>query len=158
MILHIDSDASYLSELRARSRTGGYYYLSSLPTDPEKSPNLPSPANGPIHTECRILKQVVASADREEVGGLFHNGQTSVLLRITLQELGISQPLNTIKIDNSAAEGIVTLQLDKKVQYNGHAILFDEEQGKTKIIFRLLETGNPKHGGLLHKTSPTTSP
>ena len=62
VILHIYSDASYLSEPRARSRTGGHYYISSLPTDPKKSPNLPPPANGPIHTECRILKHVVASA------------------------------------------------------------------------------------------------
>ena len=33
MILHIDCDASYLSEPRARSRTQGHYNLSSLPTD-----------------------------------------------------------------------------------------------------------------------------
>ena len=39
MILHIDSDASYLSEPRSRSRTGGNYYLSSLPTDPKKLQN-----------------------------------------------------------------------------------------------------------------------
>ena len=50
MILHIDSDASYLSEPRARRRTGGHYYLSSLPTNPKKSPNLPPPDNIPIHT------------------------------------------------------------------------------------------------------------
>ena len=62
MILHIDSDASYLSEPRECSRTGGHYYLISLSTDPKKSPNLPPPANGPIHTECRIRKHVVASA------------------------------------------------------------------------------------------------
>ena len=50
MILHIDSDASYLSEPRARSRTGGHYYLSSIPTDPKKSPNFPPPENVPIYT------------------------------------------------------------------------------------------------------------
>ena len=33
MILHIDSDASYLSEPMAHSRTGGHYYLRSLTTD-----------------------------------------------------------------------------------------------------------------------------
>ena len=33
MILHIDSDASYLSEPIANSRTGGQYYLSSIPTE-----------------------------------------------------------------------------------------------------------------------------
>ena len=100
MILHIDSDASYLSEPRARSRTGGTYYLSSLPTDPKKSPNLPPPANGPIHTECRILKHVVASADEVEVGGHNHNGQTVVPLRIILHELGFTQPPTPIKTDN----------------------------------------------------------
>ena len=26
----------------------------------QKNPNLPPPENGPIHTECRILKHVVA--------------------------------------------------------------------------------------------------
>ena len=62
MILHIDSDASYLSEPRACSLTGGNYYLSSLTTDPKKSPNLLSSANDPIHTECRILQHMVASA------------------------------------------------------------------------------------------------
>ena len=35
MILHIDSDASYLSEPKARSRTGGNYYLISLPIYPK---------------------------------------------------------------------------------------------------------------------------
>ena len=50
MILHIDSDESYLSEPRSYRRTGGNYYLSLLPVDPEKAPNLPSPANEPIHT------------------------------------------------------------------------------------------------------------
>ena len=80
MILRIDSDVSYLSEPRARSCTGENYYLSSLPTDPKKSPNLLPPANGPIHMEYRILKNVVASAAEAEVGGLFHNGQTAVPL------------------------------------------------------------------------------
>ena len=84
IILHIKSDASYLSDPRARSRTGRHYCLSSLTTDPKQYPNLPPPENGPIHTECRILNHVVASASEAEVGGLFHNGQTAVTLRITL--------------------------------------------------------------------------
>ena len=108
MILHMDSDTSYLSEPRSRSRTGGHYYFRSLPTDPKQSPNLPPPANGPMHTECRIPKHVVASKAKAEVGGLFHNGQTEVPLRITLHEIGLIQPPTPIKTDNSAADGIVT--------------------------------------------------
>ena len=107
MILHIDSDTSYLSEPWSCSHTVGHYYLSSLPTNLEKAPNLLPPANVLIHTECRILKHVVASAAKAEVGGLFHNGQTDVPLLITLHELGFPQPLTPIKTDNSSAEGIV---------------------------------------------------
>ena len=108
MILQIDSDASYLSDPSANIRTGGNYYLSLLPTGPKKYPKLPPPANGPIHTECRSLKHVVASTDEAEVGGIFHNGQTGVPLIITLHEIGFNQPPTPIKTDNSAAEVIVT--------------------------------------------------
>ena len=113
-MLQIESDASYLSEPRACIHTGGHYYLISLPTDPEKSPNLPPPENGPIHTECIILKNVVASAAEAEFGGLFHNGQTEVPLRITLHEIGFTKPPTPIKIDNSADEGIVTATVRQK--------------------------------------------
>ena len=47
------------------------------------------------------------------------------------------------------------LQLDKNSQVNGHVILLNEGQGKTKRIFRLLETMKPKHGGLFTKNHPT---
>ena len=114
MILHIDSGTSYLSEPRARSRTVGNYYLSSLPTEQKKSPNLPPPANVPIHTECRILKHMVASAAEAEVVGMFQNGKTALPLQITLHKLSFTQPPNPIKTDNSAAEGIVTATVRQK--------------------------------------------
>ena len=40
MVLHIDIDAPYLSKTLARSHTGGYYYLISLPSYPTKAPHL----------------------------------------------------------------------------------------------------------------------
>ena len=100
VILHISSDESYLSEPRAHRCAEGNYYLSSLTDDPEKSPNLPPPENRPIHMECRILKHVVEYAAEVEVGGLFHNGQKSVPLHITLHELVSPQPPTPIKTDN----------------------------------------------------------
>ena len=33
-------------------------------------------------------------------------------------------------------------------------VLLDEGKGKTKILFCLLETRKPKHGGLFHKNNP----
>eukprot|EP00978_Attheya_sp_CCMP212_P012409 scaffold30905_cov98-Attheya_sp.AAC.1 len=39
MCLHIHSDASYLSEPKARSQANGHYFLSSAPIDPSKPPS-----------------------------------------------------------------------------------------------------------------------
>ena len=75
--------------------------------------------------ECRILKHVVDSAAEAEVGGLFHNGKTAVPLRITLHELGFTQPPTPIKIDNFAAEVIVAATVIQKFQGNVHAVLLD---------------------------------
>jgi hypothetical protein len=38
MVLYIHSDASYLSETKARSRGAGHFFLSSKPNDPTKPP------------------------------------------------------------------------------------------------------------------------
>ena len=80
----------------------------------EKYPNLPSPENGPIHTECRILNHVVASVAKVEVRGLFRNGKIEVPLIIALRELDFTQPPTPIKTDNSTAEGIVTAKVRPK--------------------------------------------
>ena len=56
----------------------------------------------------------MVSGSEAEVGGLFHNGQTSVPLRIKLRELGFPQPPTPIKTDNSAAEFIVTATVRQK--------------------------------------------
>ena len=57
---------------------------------------------------------MVASTAEVEVRGLFNNGQTSVPLRITLHELGFTQPPIPIKKDRSADEGIVTATFRQK--------------------------------------------
>ena len=114
MIPHTGNNTSQLSEPRAHRCTGGHYYLSSIPTNPEKVPNLLPPANAPIYTEFRILKHVVASTAGVEVGALFHNGKKAVSFHITLQELGFTQPPTPIKKDNFTDEGIVTATVRKK--------------------------------------------
>ena len=57
---------------------------------------------------------MVASASKEEVGGLFHNGKTAVPIIITLHKIGFTQPTTPIKTDNSAAEVIVTAAVRQK--------------------------------------------
>ena len=109
MILHVHSDASYLSEPKARSRVGGLHYLSSRPRDPLKPPDendTPPPLNGAVHIVSNIMRQVLASAAEAETGGLFYNGQEAATIRTTLAELGDPQPLRPIQTDNSTVAGI----------------------------------------------------
>jgi hypothetical protein len=61
MILHIHSDASYLSVSNARSRLGGLFFLGN------KSPKKDT-LNGSILNVAAVIKNVVASAAESEVG------------------------------------------------------------------------------------------
>jgi hypothetical protein len=55
MILHIHSDASYLSVSNARSRLGGLFFLGNKPPEEDK-------LNGSILNVASVIKHVVASA------------------------------------------------------------------------------------------------
>ena len=109
MLLHVHSDASYLSAPKAHSRSGGFFFLSS-----PLSPTILSPINAPVHCEVQILKMVVASAAEAEIGALFLNGQTAVPLRITLGELGYLQPETPIQTDNSTAAGFCNSSIKQR--------------------------------------------
>jgi hypothetical protein len=101
MILHVKSDASYLSEPRAHSRVAGYHYLSD---HPNKKAELT--LNGPILVVCNILKNVMASASEAETAGLFHNCQEACPLRTALEEMGWKQPATPVVTDNAVSSGI----------------------------------------------------
>jgi hypothetical protein len=115
MVLYIDSGASYLSMPKARSRVGGHHYLSSNSRDPTKAPTTNPPPNGPIHTVCHELRNVMASAAEAKVGGLFVNGQDAIPIRRTmLEELNHPQLPTPIKTDNSTASGIANNTLKQR--------------------------------------------
>jgi hypothetical protein len=117
MVLHIESDASYLTATKARSRAAGYHYLSSRPANPDLTPDpsAPSPpSNGAIDVMCQILREVVSSAAEAELAALFHNGKTACPLRICLTELGHPQPPTPIVTDNSTASGIANDTVKQK--------------------------------------------
>jgi hypothetical protein len=100
MILHIHSDASYLSVSHARSRLGVLFYWGDKPPHTEK-------LNGSILNAAAVIKHVVASAAESEVGACFQNSQSGVPLRVTLIELGHHQPVAPLRTDNSTAFGIL---------------------------------------------------
>ena len=102
MILHVDTDAAYLVMPKARSRVAGYFYMGNKPTTRSR-PSL----NGAILVECKTLRHVVASAAEAETGGIFHNVQITLPIRVLLEALNHPQPPTPIKTDNSTAHGFV---------------------------------------------------
>ena len=99
MVLAIHSDASYLSETKARSRAGGHFFMSNNSADP--------PNNGAVLNIAQIIKSVMSSAAEAELGALFINSKQAIPARNTLEEMGHRQPPTPIQTDNTTAIGVV---------------------------------------------------
>jgi hypothetical protein len=107
MILHIHSDASYLSVSHARSRLGELFFFGDKHP---KEDNL----NGSILNLASVIKNMVYSAAESEVEACFKNAQSGAPLRITLIELGHTQPATPVRTDNSTAFGILNETIEQK--------------------------------------------
>jgi hypothetical protein len=107
MILHIHRDASYLSVSNARSCLGGLFFLGN------KSPEQDT-LNGSILNVASVIKNVVASAAESEAGACFHNAQSGAPLRVTLTDLGHTQPPTPLRTDSFTAFGILNETIKQK--------------------------------------------
>ena len=107
MILKIQSDSSYLSEPKARSRCGGHFYLGSLP------PRNYTP-NGAILNATNIIQTVVTSAAEAEYVSLYINAKLGIPMRHTLIEMGHPQQPTPLQTDNTTAVGIATDSIKQK--------------------------------------------
>ena len=67
MILIIHIDSYYLSEIKARSRSGGHLFMCSQNFKNNRE------INGAVHTVLHIIKNFMGSASEAEVGSLFNN-------------------------------------------------------------------------------------
>jgi hypothetical protein len=148
MILYVHSDASYLSEPKAKSRVGGYFYLGTQgePADILKP-------NGAIHIESRIMKNVMAAASEAEIGALFHNGQEAAHIRNVLKEIGREQLEPTrITTDNSTADGFANkrtkIRRSKAMDMRFYWIQDRVEQGQFRIHWL---QGESNHGDYFTK-------
>ena len=103
MVLWVHSDASYLFCPKAQSRAGGMHFLSNKPPTPHDPEKIESTLNGIVYVVCKILRIIMTSAAESELGALFVNYQESVPIRITLEEMGHSQPPTPVQVDNSTA-------------------------------------------------------
>jgi hypothetical protein len=89
MILHIHSDASYLSKSEAKSRAEGFFYMGNTTKNDKKH------TNGAILIVNKVLKHVMSSADKAEIGAVFISAKEGAVLRTTLEEFGHKQPPHT---------------------------------------------------------------
>ena len=91
MIVATHSDVPYLSEPKAQSQPGGYFFMSTSTTFP--------PKNGAVHSTAQKLKPIMPSAVE---------GKLAMQLQHTLAEMGHYQPPKEVKTDNLTAYGFVT--------------------------------------------------
>jgi hypothetical protein len=107
MVLALDTDGSYLSELHGKSRAAGYVYL----TQKDKL----DLHNGAIMVLSAIIKHVMASASKTELAALFYGCKAAIPLRIALEEMGHPQPGPTpVTTDNSTAVGLTKKTMTPK--------------------------------------------
>jgi hypothetical protein len=100
MVIAVHSTASYLSKPLARSRVGGHFFCFSNVDDP--------PNNGAVLNISKILKAVMSSAAKAELGALYINAREAIPMRHLLEKMGHKQPPTPIQTDNSTAHGVVT--------------------------------------------------
>jgi hypothetical protein len=134
MILHIHSDASYLSEGEAKSRAGGFFYMGNTAQNDKKL------TNGAFLIISKVLKHVMSSAAESEIGAVFINAKEGAVLRTTLEELGHKQPPTPMQSDNTTATGYSngtikqkrTEAMDMRFYWNKDRV----KQGQFKIYWR----------------------
>jgi hypothetical protein len=108
MVLVGHSNASYLSESKARSRAGGHFFMSN---NTAKLPN-----NGAILTITQIIKAVMSLAAKAKVGALYINCREAIPARHTLKFMGYPIPPTPMQTDNTTALGIVNNNIIKKLK------------------------------------------
>ena len=106
MVLAAHSDASYLSEPKARSRAGGHFFLSSGSAVPHN--------NRAVLNIAHIIKHVMTLATEAELAGLYIMAREAIYIRIILEEMGHKQPPTPLQTDNSMANGVVNGKVQPK--------------------------------------------
>jgi hypothetical protein len=106
MILVVHSNAGYCNEKKLHSRARGHFFLSNKDEFP--------PNKGAIFTNGTIIKAVMASAAKAELGALYLNAKEAVHLRQILIKMGHPQQQTPIQIDKTTAEGVTNKKIQPK--------------------------------------------
>ena len=136
IILHVHSNASYLSAPCARSRASGHYFLSNRLPDPKNLPRIRPRLNGPIHTVSKIMSNVMGSAAEAETGATYINGQEAIPIHTLLRELGHPQPATPMQVDNSTAVRFVkdTIKQKRSKAIDMHFYWIHDITGRSQFL------------------------
>jgi hypothetical protein len=85
---------------------GGHFFLSSNTTVP--------PNNEAILNIAHIIKNVMSSATKAELAGLYIMACKAVYIRIILEELGHVQPPTPLQTDNTMADRVINGKVQPK--------------------------------------------
>ena len=99
MVLVAHSNASFLTEPSSCSRAGVHIFITEDDLIPQN--------NGPVLTRSQIIKFVMASAAKEELGALYLTAREMIPLWHALEEMGWPQPKSPTQTDNSMAAGFI---------------------------------------------------
>jgi hypothetical protein len=89
--------------------------------------------SGAIHVYCCVMKEVLSSAAKAELGALFHNSKEACPLQTALIKMGHPQNPTTLFTNNSTAARISNSTVKQRrskainIQYYWHAIAFPKD-------------------------------
>jgi hypothetical protein len=109
MQLKIHSDASYLSEPKAKSRIGVYFYLGNKTNSSTKPLS-----NGPLLFHTTVLKHVVSSVADAKFAAVFVNAKEGTVTCTPLSEMGHNQDAIELSTDNTTVDGIINNTCQQK--------------------------------------------
>ena len=112
MVLHVGSDAAYLTMPESRSCYTGHFYLSEWPSPHPIKPN--PKRKDPIHTECKTIHNIVSSAAEVKTCGTLNNGKTAIGMQPALIEWDQKQPATPLKTDNYTTGVFLNLGMKPK--------------------------------------------
>ena len=130
MVYHAQSDVSYLSESKAKSRIGGHGYMGSN--------NAPTFRNGAVTNISKTFDCVVSSSAEGEYGAAYIVARDAVYIRAIAKALGYPQTHPTIILcDNSTAVGLandtVKIAKTKSIDMRFHWLRDRVRQGQFRI-------------------------
>jgi hypothetical protein len=132
MVLAIHSNASYLSEPKARSRAGRHMFMAERDGIPKN--------NGAALNILQIIWAVMSSAAEAELSALFINAKTAVSMRHTLKELGHPQPPTPMQTDNKTTHDLLTNKIIPKalkaMDMHFHWLRCCKAQGQFRYYWR----------------------